>query len=198
MTVPYSARTTVTSTCAYRCPDRRPVFISTMRPLSRGLDQATGRRVTARSDSLRWPDRAVDRILRRSASLPESPTISAWAALKLSAVVSTSPVLGAVLFATLPLETKRCRRRAQRLPGALRTSDPDVVGRSAHLDPGGRYLVTSDLHRCIPGGRDWPRRQATSRQSYGSSRCEWSTLRLRTSDDDGETGVGQRAEHGSL
>ena len=129
--------------------------------LPSGLTQVTPRRVAERPEPTGWLDRTVDGIMRRSSSLPGPPATRAWASLKLFAVIFASPLLGPGLFATLPLETARCRRRARRMPQALRTDDPDVVGASARLDPAGRYLVTSDLHRCIPGGRDWPRQQAT-------------------------------------
>ena len=159
--VAFGASTAVASRGAHRRSQPRTTRSLTMNPLFNTLIQAPSRRSTERPQTASRLDRAIQGLLRRSASVPSSPATKVWASLKLFAVISASPVLGPGLFATLPLETARCRRRARRMPQALRTDDPDVVGASTRLDPAGRYVVTSDLHRCIPGGRDWPRQQAT-------------------------------------
>lgn len=132
-----------------------------MNPISSVAVQAADRFVSHRGTSPSRLDAAVDAVLRKADSLPDRVTTKAWAAAKLAATVPTLPVIATAMFGSLPLDTAICRRRAQRLPGALGSADPAIVGKHLRLDPGGKYLISSDLHRCIAGARDWPRLQQT-------------------------------------
>lgn len=132
-----------------------------MNPISTLAVQAADRFLARRETHPTRLDAAIDQALVRTGSLPDRATAKAWAAAKLTAALPVAPLIGTAMFGSLPLDTAISRRRAQRLPGALRSADPAIVGRHLHLDPGGRYLISSDLHRCIPGARDWPRLQET-------------------------------------
>jgi len=94
------------------------------------------------------------------------PVARAWAVTKAGAAVATLP-------AALPLSTvaalrsqREALRRIRVFPDQLRAICEDRPGplpvRSVgRLPASGRYVVTSDLHRCIPGRLDWPARQGT-------------------------------------
>ena len=94
------------------------------------------------------------------------PVARAWAVAKTGAATLTLP-------ATLPVGTfaalqsqQEALRRIRVFPEQLRAICEDRPGplpvRSVgRLPAGGRYVVTSDLHRCVPGRLDWPARQGT-------------------------------------
>ncbi|MEZ5382137.1 MAG: hypothetical protein R2754_10155 [Microthrixaceae bacterium] len=107
-------------------------------------------------------DTAVARIINGAARLPDRLTARLWAAVKLALAAPFAVPTALAVFATVPGAARKTRRRAQRFPSAILTGDTDVTGTLTHLDPGARYLITSDLHRCLPGARDWPRTQHTA------------------------------------
>jgi hypothetical protein len=94
------------------------------------------------------------------------PAARTWALAKTGAATLTLP-------AALPIGTiaalrsqQEALRRIRVFPEQLRAICEDRPGplpvRSVgRLPASGRYVVTSDLHRCIPGRLDWPARQGT-------------------------------------
>ena len=133
-----------------------------MKPIANAPAQATNRPVTPTRPRTRL-EAAIDALMERASTLPDEAVTKAWAATKLAGFLPVLPAFAAAMFGTLPLDTAANRRRAQRLPGALSASDPTVLGNNIHLDPNECYVITSDLHRSLPGARDWPRMQRTDR-----------------------------------
>jgi hypothetical protein len=94
------------------------------------------------------------------------PAARAWALAKAGATALTLPAaLPIGTFAALQSQ-QEALRRIRVFPEQLRAICEDRPGplpvRSVgRLPASGRYVVTSDLHRCIPGRLDWPARQGT-------------------------------------
>jgi hypothetical protein len=90
----------------------------------------------------------------------------AVAVAKVLAVGAASPLLGPAVAGLALRSTARTNRRLPALAGAMAavTAGADRAGpfrQVGRLPAGDRVVVTSDLHRCVPGRNDWPRRQGT-------------------------------------
>lgn len=99
---------------------------------------------------------------------PERPgfAATAWAVAKAAGVMATSPV-------SLPGLAVAARRTAQDSIVRVERFDEHVLAlaegrptplpapKVTRLDGRQRWLITSDLHRGVPGRLDWPRRQGT-------------------------------------
>lgn len=118
----------------------------------------------------RWADEADHLRAVPVDPLPEVPSAGAaasvWALAKATATVAGAPV-------SIPA-TALASRRAQRSAlarircfgdhlEALATGDatPLPAPRRSRLASDKRVVITSDIHRCIPGRLDWPARQGT-------------------------------------
>ncbi len=118
-----------------------------------------------------WADRS-DRSASRRGDSPEpaadrsGPGMAAtlWAGAKASAGIATMPLtLPALTIAALG-SARRIGDRIDAFPDHLiaisNGSQPVLPGpRTTSLASSERYLITSDLHRCIAGRLDWPQRQ---------------------------------------
>lgn len=94
------------------------------------------------------------------------PVARAWAVTKTGATVATLPAALPVSTVAALRSQREALRRIRVFPEQLRAICEDRPGplpvRSVgRLPASGRYVVTSDLHRCIPGRLDWPARQGT-------------------------------------
>jgi len=82
-----------------------------------------------------------------------------------SAVTVVGAPLAAPAMAIAALRTAQiARRRIEAFPEHLRAlaedrPSPLIEERTARLPAGERYLITSDLHRCVAGRLDWPAAQ---------------------------------------
>lgn len=93
-------------------------------------------------------------------------TASLWAVAKATVGVIGAPVALPALSAAALSTARRSVDRIEAFPEHLRAvtegrPSPLPAPVTRRLDAGRRYLITSDLHRCIPGRLDWPRRQRT-------------------------------------
>ncbi len=91
-------------------------------------------------------------------------TAATWAAAKAAFGLATAPVTVPALTAAALHTAQRIGERIELYPAHLRAlierTPPPLPGvRTVHRDAGARYLITSDLHRCVPGRLDWPERQ---------------------------------------
>lgn len=87
-----------------------------------------------------------------------------WAATKAAVGLAASPVtVPALTFAALRttrVNSSRIERFPDHLLALAEGRRPPLPGdRTLRRPAGARYLITSDLHRCIPGRLDWPERQ---------------------------------------
>ena len=94
------------------------------------------------------------------------PTASAWAvakaALGIVGAPVTVPAMTLAALRTAKITTARIARYPQHLHALAEGHEPPLpLKRSARRPSSTRYLITSDLHRCIPGRLDWPERQGT-------------------------------------
>jgi hypothetical protein len=122
----------------------------------------------ARSAVAAW-DRLVgqaDRLDRVAAEGRCSPRLvpGAWATLKLAAMAIASPALGAWLGGRAAYNHHRAKELTHRLPEileAVMAGSPAAfpLARVQRIDAGGRWFVSSDLHRAPAGHLDWPGRQ---------------------------------------
>lgn len=89
---------------------------------------------------------------------------TAWAVTRSAATVAGAPVV-APAMALAALRTARvARRRIDAFPEHLHALAEGRISplrdeRTRRLPAGERYLVTSDLHRCVAGRLDWPAAQ---------------------------------------
>ncbi|HRW40302.1 MAG TPA: hypothetical protein P5193_02030 [Microthrixaceae bacterium] len=97
---------------------------------------------------------------------PPGMTASAWAVLKASATVMGGPVsLPAMVLAgrraqrTALARIDRFDEHLQAVAEGRRSPLP--APRRSRLSSDRRIVITSDLHRCVPGRLDWPARQRT-------------------------------------
>ncbi len=114
-----------------------------------------------------WADR-VDRSTGEGSDVRTGPgpglPATLWAGAKASAGIATMPVtLPALTLAALG-SARRIGDRIDAFPDHLLSisngSGPVLPGpRTTSLSSEHRFLITSDLHRCIAGRLDWPRRQ---------------------------------------
>jgi hypothetical protein len=91
-------------------------------------------------------------------------TAATWAAAKAAFGLATAPVAVPALTAAALHTAQRTGERIELYPAHLRalidrTAAPLPGTRTVQRDAGERYLITSDLHRCVPGRLDWPARQ---------------------------------------
>jgi hypothetical protein len=84
---------------------------------------------------------------------------------KLAAVTAATPAVAAATAALAAANTTRSRAEADRLAVAVKAaaagSSVEPFETVDHLEPEHGAVITSDLHRCIAGRRDWPGRQGT-------------------------------------
>ncbi len=103
-----------------------------------------------------WADR------HRSAA--PDPPVAMWAATKAGLGLLASPLTVPTLTVAARRATQLANERARVLPEHLRALAegrvPPLPGhRTVRRPSSERYLITSDLHRCIAGRLDWPERQ---------------------------------------
>lgn len=116
-----------------------------------------------------WDDligRAADWADRRDELGAEAPGTPAtvWAATKavlgLAAAPLTVPAVTAAAVRTTRRNGERIRDFPDHLHALAEGRTPPLPGdRTERAPASARYLITSDLHRCIAGRLDWPRRQ---------------------------------------
>ena len=93
-------------------------------------------------------------------------TASAWAVAKAALSIVGAPVTVPTMTVAALRTAKITRSRIELYPEHLHalaqgTESPLPLTRVARRPASSRYLITSDLHRCIPGRLDWPERQGT-------------------------------------
>lgn len=99
--------------------------------------------------------------------------VGAWGAARLLVVAPVTPFVAAAMFVTAVRATAWTQGLIERFPATIDTllrggagHQPDLPGRTLRVtrrSAGGRFVITSDLHRCMAGGLDWPRAQQTDR-----------------------------------
>ena len=101
-----------------------------------------------------------------NAGEPVGPGVPAslWALAKTTVGVLGAPVAVPALTAAALRTAQISRSRIEQFPDHLHAlaegRTPPLPGdRTVRLPASRRYLITSDLHRCIAGRLDWPRRQ---------------------------------------
>lgn len=137
-------------------PSRRGELLA----LLAGLGVRTWADVLARAAS--WADRHEER-RGVDADGPGAPA-SVWAASKAAVALMASPVVVPTLTVAALRTTQVNGARIAAFPDhlhALAEQRPAPLPgeRTLRRSSGERYLITSDLHRCIAGRLDWPRRQ---------------------------------------
>ncbi len=129
---------------------------------SAGASLSSGTR-RAWSDTLRkaaqWAD---ERDADAGADTPAA--VAWWAATKAGLGLAAAPLTLPTLTAAAAHATRIANDRITRFPDHLHAlaegREPPLPGHRTLRRPAGeRYLITSDLHRCIPGRLDWPGRQ---------------------------------------
>lgn len=101
----------------------------------------------------------------RRAAGPGAPA-SLWALAKSTAGLAASPLtlpaLSAAALRTAQLTAERIEAFPEHLLALAEGRPAPLPGRRIRRRPATeRYLITSDLHRCIAGRLDWPERQGT-------------------------------------
>mgnify|MGYP001157964996 CR=1 FL=1 len=114
---------------------------------------------------LRWA-KAIDRRRAHDQSARIGALATLWALLKFLVLAVGAPLW--VPFALFVANThhRRAKRDIREFPTAVSSisrgrtpsTGADVVVRRPHSE---RIVIFSDLHRCVPGRLDWPRRQGT-------------------------------------
>jgi hypothetical protein len=138
-----------------------PLWSEALTSLGRLADELDhARRVPA----LPATDRTRRQRLRRTR--PPGGPASAWAVAKAWAGLLTAPVGVPALAVAARATQRETLERIHRFPDHLLAlaggrSSPLPATRTRRLDAGRRYVITSDLHRCVPGRLDWPDRQGT-------------------------------------
>lgn len=87
-----------------------------------------------------------------------------WAVAKLTAGMALSPIVLPTMVARARRATRLSQERIHNFPDhlyALAADEPSPLPapRTNRTSAGHKYLITSDLHRCISGKLDWPARQ---------------------------------------
>jgi UDP-2,3-diacylglucosamine pyrophosphatase LpxH len=97
---------------------------------------------------------------------PPGPVAGTWAAVKLLGLSGTLPatflVYGAVAAHNTRLVDRLLPNYAELLARVLANELPEGVA-VERRDGAGRFVITSDLHRCHAGHSDWPARQGSDR-----------------------------------
>lgn len=93
-------------------------------------------------------------------------TASAWAIAKAALSIVGAPVTVPTMTVAALRTAKITRSRIELYPEHLHAlargdESPLPLTRVARRPASTRYVITSDLHRCIPGRLDWPERQGT-------------------------------------
>jgi len=93
-------------------------------------------------------------------------TASAWAVAKAALGIAGAPVAVPTMTVAALRTARITKARIARYPQHLHAlaegrEAPLPLDRVARRPSSTRYLITSDLHRCIPGRLDWPERQGT-------------------------------------
>ncbi len=93
-------------------------------------------------------------------------TASAWAVAKAALSIVGAPVTVPTMTVAALRTAKVTRSRIELYPEHLHAlagggESPLPLTRVARRAASTRYVITSDLHRCIPGRLDWPERQGT-------------------------------------
>ncbi|MEI7886419.1 MAG: hypothetical protein WCJ04_03420 [Actinomycetes bacterium] len=93
-------------------------------------------------------------------------TASAWAVAKAALSIVGAPVTVPTMTVAALRTAKITRSRIELYPEHLHAlaqglESPLPLTRVARRPAATRYVITSDLHRCIPGRLDWPERQGT-------------------------------------
>lgn len=91
---------------------------------------------------------------------------SSWAACKAAVTLFGAPLSVPAMAVASQRRQRVTLERIRRFPEHLRSlasGEPPVLPspRRSRLASNERILITSDLHRCIPGRLDWPARQGT-------------------------------------
>ena len=120
----------------------------------------------------RWADEhdrqrlggTTDGIDDRDGPTPPGLPATAWATARAAVTVAAAPVVGPAMVLAAVRTTQIARRRIDAFPEhlhALAEERPSPLReeRVRRLGSDQRYLVTSDLHRCVAGRLDWPRVQ---------------------------------------
>lgn len=94
------------------------------------------------------------------------PAARTWALAKAGIATASLPATVPVAAAVTLRSQRTALGRIDRFPEQLRATCEDRPGplpvrRPVRLDASGRFVFTSDLHRCVPGRSDWPARQGT-------------------------------------
>ena len=114
---------------------------------------------------------AVDRLGRAAAAVDNvvgvpSPFAGLWGAARVATAVALAPVVAPVVAAAAVASTAAERQRIGAYPVAVERTlagEPSGPLQKVHRIPAdARVVVTSDLHRCMAGARDWPRVQRTT------------------------------------
>ncbi|MFI5045269.1 MAG: hypothetical protein ACHQDC_10775 [Acidimicrobiales bacterium] len=89
-----------------------------------------------------------------------------WAAVKTVASVFSAPITIPAALVSARRNIREATARIDAFPEHLHAMaegrpSPLPAPRTLRLPADRRYLITSDLHRCIPGRLDWPERQGT-------------------------------------
>ncbi len=125
---------------------------------------------TALARAGRWADELdhmrtvpVEPVDRRPA--PGAPA-SAWAVVKAAVSLAGAPVGISAMAVAARRAQRMTLERIEGFPEHLHAlaedrRSPLPARRTRRLPADRRYLITSDLHRCIPGRLDWPARQRT-------------------------------------
>lgn len=119
----------------------------------------------------RWADE-LDHVRSRPTDLGADtgpgPAATSWAVAKAAVAMLAAPVSVPVLAVGARMTTAACRNRIADYPAHLRAvaeGRPPLLPapRTLRAPADRRFVITSDLHRCIPGRLDWPERQRTKR-----------------------------------
>lgn len=149
-------------------PDRRPPatlpvpsWADALTVVGRVADEVDHARTVPAESSGR---RARSGRLRRTA--PPGAAASAWALAKAWAGLATAPVSVPAVALAARASQRETLSRIERFPDHLLSlaeglPSPLPARRTRRLAADRRYVITSDLHRCIPGRLDWPARQGT-------------------------------------
>ena len=100
----------------------------------------------------------------RTSEAGPGPAASSWALAKAAAAMLAAPVSVPILAVSARMTAAACKNRIADFPTHLRAvaeGRPAILPshRNLRASAAQRYLITSDLHRCIPGRLDWPERQ---------------------------------------
>lgn len=106
------------------------------------------------------------RLERRRRTTPPGAAASTWALAKAWAGLAAAPVAVPAVAVAARTSQRETLSRIDRFPDHLVSiaagqPSPLPARRTRRVPADRRYVITSDLHRCIPGRLDWPARQRT-------------------------------------